>query len=253
LNIVSPGGITKITSLSEISDNLITNDKINSSAAIVYSKMAALSVDAAVNTDASGFLEVGTTTSETELGYINSLASNAQTQITSKGAGTVTNMYLGATDGTVVGGAAIDVNTSFNFTDPGLYPVTHLYGGSGEQTVWTFPITTNIGSIDSAYVALNHDSSGGKAVYELMARLTSSTDGTDYGSSGTKDRTVITLDSDGGGNFETNNAWYFFDVSDTFDGLTFGTDTRMLQIRSGLSAYTSGNVYFGGLFMTVSN
>lgn len=252
MNIVSPGGITKITSLSEISDDLITNAKINSSAAIVYTKMAALSVDAAVNTNASGFLEVGTTTSETELGYINSLSSNAQTQLTSKGTGTVKNIYLGATDGAAIGGAAIDCSTAFSAEDPGIYPVTHLYNASGEQTVYTFPITTNISSISSAYVALNHDSAGGDAEYTIMARVTSSTDGTDYGPSGTFDSTAITLDDGGGGNFEDANAWYFFDVSAAFNGLTFGTDVRMLQIRGGLSGYTSGNIMFGGLFLTVS-
>lgn len=254
MNIVSPGGITKITSLSEISDNLITNAKINSSAAIDYTKMSALTVDAAVNTSASGFLEVGTTTNETELGYINSLSSNAQTQITSKGNGTVANIYLSATSGAAIGGATVDASTGFSAVNPGIYPVTHLYNSGSEQTGYTIPISTNIGSIDSAYVALNHDSTTVEGCeYTMMVRLCEDGNGIDYGSSGSKDVAVITLDSGGGGNFIENNAWYYFDVSGAFDGLDYGDGIRALHIRGGLSGHSTGNVYFGGLYLTVVN
>ena len=255
MNIVSPGGITKITSLTEIADDLITNAKINSSAGIVYTKMAALSTDAAVNTNGSGFLEVGTTTSETELGYINSLSSNAQTQISSKGTGTVKNLYFGAERGAAIAGAAIDCSTSFalpsSASEGGIYPLTHLYNAANEQTVYTIPISTNISSIDSAYVALNHDSGGADATYRIQSRVTAAGNGEDYGTSGTIDSTTITLDS-GDSSFEENNSWYFFDVSAGFNNLTFGTGVRNMVIRGGLSAYTSGNIYFGGLYLTVS-
>ncbi len=255
MNIVSPGGITKITSLTEIADDLITNAKINSSAGIVYTKMAALSTDAAVNTNGSGFLEVGTTTSETELGYINSLSSNAQTQISSKGTGTVKNLYFGAERGAAIGGAAIDCSTSFSLPgsagSAGIYPLTHIYNAANEQTVYTIPITTNITSIDAAYVALNHASAGADAEYRIMTRVTGSSQGEDYGTSGTIDSATFDVNS-GNSNFANNNSWYFFDVSDGFDGLTFGTGNRTMVIRGGLSGHSSGDVYFGGLYLTVS-
>lgn len=61
----------------------ITNANISASAAIAFSKMEALTIGRALMTDGAGHIAVTTTTS-TELGYVNGVTSAIQTQIDSK-------------------------------------------------------------------------------------------------------------------------------------------------------------------------
>lgn len=71
----------------------IVNANISASAAIVFSKMAALTVSRAIVSDASGVIIAATTTS-TEIGYVNGVTSAIQTQLNSK---------LNLSGGTMVG------------------------------------------------------------------------------------------------------------------------------------------------------
>lgn len=66
----------------------IVNADVNASAAIAYSKLAALTVSRAVQTNAAtGFLEVSSVTN-TELGYVSGVTSAIQTQLNAKAANT---------------------------------------------------------------------------------------------------------------------------------------------------------------------
>lgn len=70
----------------------IVNADVSASAAIAYSKLAALTVSRVPQTNAAtGFLEVSSVTN-TELGYVSGVTSAIQTQLNAKGAGTVTSV-----------------------------------------------------------------------------------------------------------------------------------------------------------------
>ena len=66
-----------------IQAGVITNSMINVSAAIAYSKLAALTVSRALVSDGSGFVSAATTTA-TEIGYVNGVTSAIQTQLDAK-------------------------------------------------------------------------------------------------------------------------------------------------------------------------
>jgi hypothetical protein len=70
-----PGSVT-----ATIQAGVITNSMINNSAAIAYSKLAALTINRALVSDGSGVVSVATTTA-TEIGYVNGVTSSIQTQL----------------------------------------------------------------------------------------------------------------------------------------------------------------------------
>lgn len=66
----------------KIVDDTIVNADINSSAAVAFSKMAALTADRALTSDSSGVVSASSVTS-TELGYVSGVTSSIQTQLNS--------------------------------------------------------------------------------------------------------------------------------------------------------------------------
>jgi hypothetical protein len=84
-----------------IAAGAIVNADVNESAAIAYSKLAALTASRALVSDVSGVVSVATTTA-TELGYVNGVTSAIQTQLNSKqatitgGATTIVSLDLTA-------------------------------------------------------------------------------------------------------------------------------------------------------------
>lgn len=97
---------------------LIVNADISASAAIDYSKLAALTVSRALRSSAAGVVEVSTVTS-TELGYLSGVTSAIQTQINSKGSGTVTSVSGTANQITSTGGATPVLALAAPLTLPG--------------------------------------------------------------------------------------------------------------------------------------
>jgi hypothetical protein len=77
----------------------ITNSEVNASAAIALTKLAAMTASRAVVSDASGFL-VPSTTTATEIGYVNGVTSSIQTQLNGKQA---TGNYVTSLTGDVTG------------------------------------------------------------------------------------------------------------------------------------------------------
>ena len=71
----------------------IVNADIAAGANIVATKLAALTVDRAVQTSAAGIIEAATTTS-TELGYVNGVTSAIQTQLNAKQTTTLAEGYM---------------------------------------------------------------------------------------------------------------------------------------------------------------
>jgi len=71
------------TGATAIQSGVIVNDDINASAAIAHSKMAALTINRATETDASGVL-IASAITNTELNYLDTVSSNIQTQLDAK-------------------------------------------------------------------------------------------------------------------------------------------------------------------------
>lgn len=83
---------TNLDSL-RLKDGGITNAKINATAGIAFSKMAALTANRALSTDASGFL-VASAVTDTELGYLDGVTSAIQTQIDGKASTALSNLSV---------------------------------------------------------------------------------------------------------------------------------------------------------------
>src|SRR6478609_3435093 len=79
---ITNGGVTGITA------GAIVNADVNASAGIVLTKLAATTASRALVSDGSGFISPATTTS-TEIGYVNGVTSNIQTQLNARIAATV--------------------------------------------------------------------------------------------------------------------------------------------------------------------
>lgn len=73
-----------------VADQGISDAQVNASAAIVPSKLAAMTASRAAVTDGSGFLAAATTTA-TEIGYVNGVTSAIQTQLNARIANTLTS------------------------------------------------------------------------------------------------------------------------------------------------------------------
>lgn len=76
-----------------IAAGAITNAKVNASAAIDYSKLAALTASRALTSDVSGFVSASATTS-TELGYVSGVTSAIQTQLNGKASTALSNLTV---------------------------------------------------------------------------------------------------------------------------------------------------------------
>lgn len=83
----------------EIKAGVIVNADINASAAIAFSKLAALTASRALTSDGSGVVSVSSVTS-TELGYVSGVTSAIQTQIDGKASTALSNL------------ASVAINTS---------------------------------------------------------------------------------------------------------------------------------------------
>ena len=77
-NTSNPHSVTKSQILT---GNLIVNADVDASAGIAFSKMASLTANSALYTDASGIIQAHGTVSDVELGYLNGATSNLQAQI----------------------------------------------------------------------------------------------------------------------------------------------------------------------------
>ena len=66
-----------------VGSGIIANANIDASAAIAYSKMAALTINRAMITSGSGFSSVSAVTA-TELGYVSGVSSAIQSQLDAK-------------------------------------------------------------------------------------------------------------------------------------------------------------------------
>lgn len=86
----------------------IANSAIASAAAIVYSKLAALSINKAVVSDGSGFISASSTTA-TEIGFVSGVTSSIQTQLDSK---------LNLSGGTMSGAINMGSHKITSVTDP---------------------------------------------------------------------------------------------------------------------------------------
>lgn len=86
----------------------IANSAISSSAAIAYSKLATLTNNKAVVSNASGVITTSTTT-DTEIGFVSGVTSSIQTQLNSK---------LNLTGGTMSGAINMGSNKVTSVTDP---------------------------------------------------------------------------------------------------------------------------------------
>lgn len=100
-NIATPvtmsGHITQTNAgVTSITNDVVTNAHVNSSAAIALNKLAATTASRALVSDGSGFVSPATTTS-TEIGYVNGVTSAIQTQLDGKASSTLTsaNIYVG--------------------------------------------------------------------------------------------------------------------------------------------------------------
>ena len=89
---VAPSGAIAITNagVTSINTNYITDTMVNSSAAIAFSKMAALSINSAVVTNGSGFITTSATTA-TQIGYLSSLSGDIATLFATKLTVTITS------------------------------------------------------------------------------------------------------------------------------------------------------------------
>jgi len=133
-DVAMSGDVTIInTGATTISAGAITDSKVNASAAIAVSKLAALTAHRAVATDASGFLTPSATT-DTELGYVSGVTSSIQTQINTVSGATAPSgaiiMYGAASAPS--GWLLCDGTSYATATYPNLFAVIgYTYGGVG--------------------------------------------------------------------------------------------------------------------------
>lgn len=140
---------------SELASSAVTNAKVDASAAIALSKLAALTASRATETDASGFITASSVTS-TELGYVSGVTSAIQTQLDAKaetaadagavadGGDSITTLYAGRITST---GTAATLPTGWSFTRvrTGEYTITHSLGTSSYQVVATPSVPSSAG------------------------------------------------------------------------------------------------------------
>ena len=124
--IVASGALT-------IANGAINNAKVASGAAIAVNKLAALTANRAIESDASGFLAVSATTS-TELGYVSGVTSAIQTQINAISATTVPSGAMIDFGGAAApsGWLLCDGSSYATATYPNLFSaIGYAWGGSG--------------------------------------------------------------------------------------------------------------------------
>lgn len=96
----------------------ITNSEISATAAIEFSKLAALTINRALVSNGSGVVSVSTTT-DTEIGFVSGVTSAIQTQLDSK-VDTVTNLGAGQGVGASVVGDTLNLKSLVAGTNIGL-------------------------------------------------------------------------------------------------------------------------------------
>lgn len=121
----------------------ITNAYISNSAAIAYSKLAALTINRALVSDASGVVSVSSVTS-TELGYLSGVSSAIQTQLNGK-VGTTGNETIA---GSKTFSSAVTINPASNqlILSSGVSQVTINSGTSAAARTYTIPDAGTTGS-----------------------------------------------------------------------------------------------------------
>ncbi len=125
------------TGVTAIAAGVIVNADISASAAIAFTKMAAMTASRAVVSDGSGFLVPATTTA-TEIGYVNGVTSAIQTQLNAKMANPMTtggDVIYGGASGVptrLANGSSGQVLTSQGGTSA---PVWAVAGTPGTQTI----------------------------------------------------------------------------------------------------------------------
>ena len=121
-----------------IKSGVISNTHINASAAIAYSKLAALTASRALASDGSGFVSASSVTS-TELGYVSGVTSSIQTQFTGKASTALNNLTVSslATGSLLVGSSSSAVS---NLAIGSTGQVLTVSGGTA---VWATPAVTS--------------------------------------------------------------------------------------------------------------
>lgn len=139
----------------KVADGGITNTQVNASAAVAFSKMAALTASRALTSDVSGVVSVSAVTS-TELGYVSGVTSAIQTQLNGKQA---TGNYVTALTG--------DVTAS----GPGSAAATvaNVGGKTAAQVATSVNDTVAATNASTASTIMKRDASGNVNVKTLIA------------------------------------------------------------------------------------
>jgi hypothetical protein len=144
-----------------ISAGAVDNSKISAGAAIARSKLAALTANRAMVTDASGFDTVSATT-DTEISYVSGVTSAVQTQLNSKASTALSNLTVaGLTTADILYASSSSAVTRLGIgtagqvlTVAGGVPSWAAPGSSSFKANWitadgtTKTITHNLGSLD---------------------------------------------------------------------------------------------------------
>lgn len=184
IQVSSSGGLT-------IKSGVIVNADVNASAAIDYSKLAALSTNKVLQSNGSGFVSASSVTS-TELGYLSGVTSSIQTQINSIAeglkpkaavraattvAGTLASSFA---DTSVIDGVTLATGDRILIKDQAAPAQNGIYvvQASGAPVRATdFDATTPTNEIEGAYVAAQEGTSNAGKLFVQYGTVT--TIGTD--------------------------------------------------------------------------
>jgi hypothetical protein len=123
--------LSKSASGVKVADGGITNTQVNASAAIAFSKMAALTASMALVSDATGVVTTSSVTS-TELGYVSGVTSAIQTQLNGKANTALSNLASVAINTHLLPGttSVYDIGSNtYKWKD--VYVSNRIYSGGG--------------------------------------------------------------------------------------------------------------------------
>ena len=130
-------------SSSTIADGTINNLDINSSAAISLTKLATLTTNRVLLSDAGGLITAASTTS-IELGYLSGVTSSIQSQLNSKANSSVLTNYLPLSGGTMTGD--ITINNTKGLVYNGTTGNVAIRAPASAITSYTLTLPTAVGS-----------------------------------------------------------------------------------------------------------
>jgi len=150
--------LSKSASGVKVADGGISNTQVNASAAIDYSKLAALTASRALQSNGSGFVSASSVTN-TELGYVSGVTSAIQTQINSK----MTGSQFAAT-WTTGDGTSKTVTHSLGSKDV----VVQVYDQTNDQTI---EVDTVIRTDTNTVTLTSSEAPGGASWRVLIIKL----------------------------------------------------------------------------------